>query len=123
MKGRQGFASMDPARVKAIASLGGQTSHVIGSAHEWTPDEARAAGRKGGLETGARRRSSAMRWAHEHLMDAIQAGRSEDAYGYARLLVFFARKAPRDQEEQIRCAPTPPPSVTRRLWRMVQDGE
>ena len=100
MKGRQGFASMDPDRVKAIASLGGQTSHAVGSAHEWTLDEARAAGRKGGRETVARRSQrygAKVRWAHEHLMDAIQAGRSADAYDFARLLTFFARRGGGDR--------------------------
>ena len=95
MKGRQGFASMDPARVKAITSLGGLAAHAAGVAHEWTSDEAMVAGRKGGRTTVARRSQrygAKMRWAHEHLMDAIQAGRSADAYDFARLLTFFARR-------------------------------
>lgn len=28
------------------------------------------------------------RWTHERLMDAIQAGRSHEAFAYARLLAF-----------------------------------
>ena len=44
----RGFASMDPAKQREIASKGGRVAHEKGSAHEWTPDEARAAGRKGG---------------------------------------------------------------------------
>jgi len=44
----RGFASMDPARVSEIASMGGKAAHQQGVAHEWTPDEARRAGRKGG---------------------------------------------------------------------------
>ena len=44
----RGFASMDPARVSEIASMGGKAAHAQGVAHEWTPDEARRAGRKGG---------------------------------------------------------------------------
>ncbi len=46
-KGR-GFASMDPAKQKAIASKGGRAAHKKGTAHTWTSDEARAAGQKGG---------------------------------------------------------------------------
>jgi len=42
------FASMDPARVSEIASMGGKAAHQQGVAHEWTPEEARRAGRKGG---------------------------------------------------------------------------
>ena len=46
-KGR-GFASMDPAKQKQIASKGGKAAHSKGTAHKWTSEEARAAGRKGG---------------------------------------------------------------------------
>ena len=48
-KGRgRGFASLDPDKQREIASKGGRAAHVQGTAHEWTSDEARAAGRKGG---------------------------------------------------------------------------
>ena len=39
---------MDPARQREIASRGGRAAHEKGTAHEWSPDEARLAGRKGG---------------------------------------------------------------------------
>ena len=45
---KRGFASMDPSRQREIASKGGKAAHQQGVAHEWTPDEARRAGRKGG---------------------------------------------------------------------------
>jgi len=45
---RRGFASMDPAKQREIASKGGKAAHQQGVAHEWSPEEARAAGRKGG---------------------------------------------------------------------------
>lgn len=44
----RGFASMDREKQRAIASKGGKAAHAKGSAHEWTVDEARDAGRKGG---------------------------------------------------------------------------
>jgi hypothetical protein len=47
-KGNQGFASMDEEQQRAIASKGGRAAHARGRAHEFTSDEARAAGRKGG---------------------------------------------------------------------------
>lgn len=47
-KERRGFASMSPERQREIASKGGKAAHAKGTAHEWTPDEARSAGRKGG---------------------------------------------------------------------------
>jgi uncharacterized protein len=54
-KGKRGFASMDPARVKEIASQGGKAAHAQGRAHEWTQDAARQAGRKGGTIVSADR--------------------------------------------------------------------
>lgn len=46
-KSRRGFASMDPDRLRQIASEGGKRAHVLGLAHQWTPEEAREAGAKG----------------------------------------------------------------------------
>ena len=47
-KERRGFASMSPERQREIASKGGRAAHEKGTAHEWTAEEARRAGRKGG---------------------------------------------------------------------------
>lgn len=44
----QGFAGMDPERQRAIAAQGGRAAHQKGTAHEFSPEEAREAGRKGG---------------------------------------------------------------------------
>ena len=51
----RGFASMDRLKQREIASKGGKAAHQKGTAHEWTSEEARAAGRKGGLATRGRR--------------------------------------------------------------------
>jgi hypothetical protein len=48
---------MESERQRAIASKGGRAAHAKGTAHEWSSDEARAAGRKGGLASARRRRS------------------------------------------------------------------
>lgn len=45
---KRGFASMDAAKQREIASKGGRAAHSKGTAHEFTSDEARVAGRKGG---------------------------------------------------------------------------
>ena len=45
----RGFASMDRNRQREIASQGGRAAHKMGTAHEWTREEAREAGRKGGI--------------------------------------------------------------------------
>ncbi len=42
----RGFAAMDPKRQREIASLGGRAAHQSGHAHEFTTEEARAAGKK-----------------------------------------------------------------------------
>jgi general stress protein YciG len=52
----RGFASMDRSKQKEIASKGGKAAHQKGTAHEWTSEEARDAGRKGGLASHRRRR-------------------------------------------------------------------
>ena len=44
----RGFASMDEEKQREIASKGGKAAHEKGTAHEFTPEEAREAGRKGG---------------------------------------------------------------------------
>lgn len=54
-KARRGFAAMDPALVKEIATRGGKAAHAIGTAHKFTAEEARAAGRKGGNAPHIRR--------------------------------------------------------------------
>ncbi|HEY3594134.1 MAG TPA: KGG domain-containing protein [Polyangiaceae bacterium] len=47
-KPKRGFASMNQERQREIASKGGKAAHLKGRAHEFTPEQARQAGRKGG---------------------------------------------------------------------------
>jgi general stress protein YciG len=59
-KERRGFASMTPEKQREIASKGGRAAHQKGTAHEWTSEEARNAGRKGGqISRGGRGRLKA----------------------------------------------------------------
>ena len=51
----RGFASMDTEKQREIARKGGRAAHEKGTAHEFTSDEARAAGRKGGERVSANR--------------------------------------------------------------------
>lgn len=51
----QGFASMDSDKQHEIASAGGRAAHQKGTAHEFTPEEARIAGKKGGAATHKKR--------------------------------------------------------------------
>jgi hypothetical protein len=48
-RGTRGFASMSAEQQRAIASKGGRAAHEKGTAHEWSADEARSAGRKSRL--------------------------------------------------------------------------
>jgi len=52
----RGFAGMDPERQRQISSQGGKAAHQKGTAHEFDSEEAREAGRKGGMVSGGRRR-------------------------------------------------------------------
>ena len=50
---------MDAHRQREIARKGGRAAHEKGKAHEFTPDEARAAGRKGGEKVSVNRKHMA----------------------------------------------------------------
>ncbi len=71
---RRGFASMDEARRREIASAGGRASHERGVAHEFDSEEARLAGRKGGL--ASHERGSAHQFTSD---EARRAGRKGGA--------------------------------------------
>ena len=51
----RGFASMNQERQREIARKGGRAAHAKGTAHEFTSDEARAAGQKGGQRVSSNR--------------------------------------------------------------------
>ena len=44
----RGFASMDEEKQREIASKGGKAAHEKGTAHEFSSEEAKEAGQKGG---------------------------------------------------------------------------
>lgn len=68
-KERRGFASMSREKQREIASKGGRAAHQKGTAHEWTSDEARSAGRKGGqISRGGRGRLA------DEMMDTASTG-------------------------------------------------
>jgi general stress protein YciG len=70
---------MDPNKQREIASKGGKAAHQKGTAHEWTSEEARTAGRKGGLASHRRRReqSGQSPESGESMRDSIPASASE----------------------------------------------
>jgi general stress protein YciG len=74
---RRGFAAMDRDRVREIASKGGKAAHAAGTAHQFSSDEARVAGRKGGMAPHVRRGGVRRRTNGEAATGA--EGRGEDA--------------------------------------------
>ncbi len=71
-KSRRGFAAMDPAKQREIASRGGKAAHAKGRAHEFTPEQAREAGRKGGLR--AHQKGTAHQFTSEEAQAAGRKG-------------------------------------------------
>ena len=55
-RSNRGFAAMSPERQREIASKGGRAAHEQGVAHQWSSEEARQAGRKGGMNSRGGRR-------------------------------------------------------------------
>jgi general stress protein YciG len=52
---------MDRSKQRDIASKGGKAAHQKGTAHEWTSEEAREAGRKGGMASHRRKQEQSDR--------------------------------------------------------------
>ena len=87
----RGFASMDRAKQREIASKGGKAAHQKGTAHEWTSEEAREAGRKGGMASHRRRKE---------MMDGTTGTGTE--IGSLDSQATTERSGGDDQNEQIR---------------------
>ena len=69
---KRGFASMDAEKQRAIASKGGKAAHLKGTAHEFTSEEARIAGRKGG-QMASHGRMKAMQQRQQQQLEAQKA--------------------------------------------------
>lgn len=74
----RGFAALSPEARREAARRGGLAAHASGRAHEFTRDEARAAGRKGGARVSADRehmaeigRKGGLSWAEKRAMVAL----------------------------------------------------
>ena len=68
----RGFASMDRTKQREIASQGGKAAHLKGTAHEWSSEEAREAGRKGGMTS---HRKHQQRIAQESVLENLHVER------------------------------------------------
>jgi len=82
----RGFASMDPAKQRAIAAEGGRAAHAQGVAHEFDSEEARAAGRKGGQARSHRSAMAAMNGSASTASPAMSASSDRDMQGADRVI-------------------------------------
>jgi uncharacterized protein len=81
---RRGFAAMDRDRVKAIASKGGRAAHAAGTAHQFSSDEARIAGKKGGMAPHVRRGGVRRRGAESTSTTPAPASKGGESHGDGR---------------------------------------
>jgi len=87
----RGFASMDRNKQKEIASKGGKAAHQKGTAHEWTSEEAREAGRKGGMASH-RRKQEGIPDGADPAAASIDAQESQSRYRNEESLETMARE-------------------------------
>jgi len=74
----RGFAAMDRTKVSEIASKGGKAAHAAGTAHQFTSDEARQAGKKGGVAPHVRRGRGPRQSATVPTAEALNEGTVEE---------------------------------------------
>ena len=67
---KRGFASMDPAQQREIASEGGRAAHEKGTAHEFTSEEARRAGSQSHKNDGNRQSASSSSGSRDNASDS-----------------------------------------------------
>ena len=77
----RGFASMDRNKQREIASKGGKAAHQKGTAHEWTSEEAREAGRKGGMASHRRKQQQQQPGASNEPAESGDEGGGEQMIG------------------------------------------
>jgi len=77
---KRGFASMDPEQQREIASEGGRAAHEKGTAHEFTPEEARRAGSQSHKNDGNRQSASSSTGSRDTAR-SDQGGSSQKAGG------------------------------------------
>jgi uncharacterized protein len=69
---------MSPEKQREIASKGGRAAHQKGTAHEWSSDEAREAGRKGGMASRGGRGKLPVASSSQSMSSSVQVGSSSN---------------------------------------------
>ena len=82
-KSNRGFASMPQDRQREIASQGGRAAHRDGTAHEFTSEEAREAGRKGGEARALRSQLARQQAVGDNAASSHRSSRAEEGRGDA----------------------------------------
>ena len=102
-KARRGFAVMDRDKQREIASKGGRAAHLKGTAHRWTEEEAKEAGRKGGAASHRNGHRTAVRVKDEATTEefepVVDGGTEEASAGQSR----GPPKRHNDEEWRMRC--------------------
>jgi hypothetical protein len=97
-RSKRGFASMNIDMQRRIASQGGRAAHAKGTAHEFTPEEAREAGRKGGK--AAHEKGAAHRFTSEEARAAGQKARRQSHHALEPQGAVMSQGPPMIPEEQ-----------------------
>lgn len=98
---KRGFGSMDRERQREIARQGGKAAHARGSAHEFSTDEARAAGRKGGVAVSQNR---------QHMAEIGRRGGEARGAAHARRRAEAAQRPQGEEGTTPSGSPQPPES-------------
>jgi len=107
-RGGRGFAGMDEQRQREIASQGGRAAHESGHAHEFSSEEAREAGRKGGetvsqdrehMSAIGQKGGEAVSENREHMADIGRKG-GENSHGGSRASGASSRGGTSEQHAQ-----------------------
>jgi len=72
---------MDRSKQREIASKGGKAAHQKGTAHEWTSEEAREAGRKGGMASHRRKQEQQPQSSGSEMVNQSQDDMRRDDMG------------------------------------------
>jgi general stress protein YciG len=91
---------MDRAKQREIASKGGKAAHQKGTAHEWTSEEARDAGRKGGIASHRRRREQQGSPSEGGSDTAVAMDRSDSPSGYDSERGMTSESSPAGRDEE-----------------------
>lgn len=94
---KRGFAVIDKTLQRQISSKGGKSAQALGTAHKWTSEEAKAAGRLGALKSRDRMPSDELR---KKVREGVRRGWAEHGDEWrAKLSDAQRRRRAREEAE------------------------